>query len=81
MERKEIFDKVAEIVSERMDLDPTELTEETKFQDLRLDSLDTVALIMELEDRIDKEVDVDFEKGIKTIGDVVDFVEESLKSR
>lgn len=79
MERKEIFDKVAEIVSERMDLDPTELTEETKFQDLRLDSLDTVALIMELEDRIDKEVDVDFEKGIKTIGDVVDFVEESLK--
>ena len=81
MERKEIFDKVAEIVSERMDLDPTELTEKTKFQDLRLDSLDTVALIMELEDRIDKEVDVDFEKGIKTIGDVVDFVEESLKSR
>lgn len=79
MKRKEIFDKVVEIVSERMDCDPSKITEETKFQDLRLDSLDTVALIMELEDRIGKEVDVDFEKGIKTIGDVVDFVEESLK--
>lgn len=78
MNRQEIFEQVAEVIAERLGCDPEGIHMDTRFQDLKMDSLDTVALIMELEDRIEKEVDVDFEKGIKTVEDVVNFVEKSL---
>ena len=47
-----IFQAVAELIAERNDCDVSEITMDTKFQDLGIDSLDTVEMLMNLEDKI-----------------------------
>ena len=74
-----VFEKLAEILAEKLDCDIEEITEDRSFQSMGIDSLDTVAVFMELEDRLDKNLDVDFDKGINTVGDMVRFVEEAMK--
>ena len=74
-----VFDKLAEILAEKLDCDISDITEDKSFQSMGIDSLDTVAVFMELEDRLDKNLDVDFDKGINTVGDMVRFVEEAMK--
>ena len=46
---------------------------ESTFKDLGIDSLDTVELLMDLEDKIDMEIELDQE--VKTVGDLVKFIE------
>ena len=74
-----VFEKLAEILAEKLDCDIEDITEDKTFQSMGIDSLDTVAVFMELEDRLDKNLDVDFDKGINTVGDMVRFVEEAMK--
>lgn len=74
-----VFEKLAEILAEKLDCDIEDITEDRSFQSMGIDSLDTVAVFMELEDRLDKNLDVDFDKGINTVGDMVRFVEEAMK--
>ncbi|MBQ1352621.1 MAG: acyl carrier protein [Firmicutes bacterium] len=74
-----VFEKLAEILAEKLDCDIEDITEDKSFQSMGIDSLDTVAVFMELEDRLDKNLDVDFDKGINTVGDMVRFVEEAMK--
>ncbi len=74
-----VFEKLAEILAEKLDCDIEDIMEDKSFQSMGIDSLDTVAVFMELEDRLDKNLDVDFDKGINTVGDMVRFVEEAMK--
>ena len=74
-----VFEKLAEILAEKLDCDIEEITEDRSFQSMGIDSLDTVAVFMELEDRLEENLDVDFDKGINTVGDMVRFVEEAMK--
>ena len=74
-----VFEKLAEILAEKLDCDIEEITEDRSFQSMGIDSLDTVAVFMELEDRLEENLDVDFDKGINTGGDMVRFVEEAMK--
>ena len=74
-----VFEKLAEILAEKLDCDIEDITEDRSFQSMGIDSLDTVAVFMELDDRLDKNLDVDFDKGINTVGDMVRFVEEAMK--
>ena len=54
-----VFDAVAELIAERNDIDKSAITPETKFSDLSIDSLDTVEMLMNLEDKIGVEVELD----------------------
>lgn len=71
-----VFEKVRAILCEQLDLPEADVTMESDIQeDLGADSLDLVDLLMSLEDDFDLEVpDEDVEK-IKTVGDLVNYIE------
>ena len=69
-----IFEAVAKLIAERNDCDPGEITPDTKFSDLGIDSLDTVEMLMNLEDEIGVEVELD--EKVETVGELVAFIEK-----
>ena len=71
-----IFDAVAELIAERNDVDVSTITRETKFKDLAIDSLDTVELLMNLEEKIGAEIELD--QKVETVGELVEFIEDKL---
>jgi len=70
-----VFEKVKEIIVDQLGVDESEVTMEASFiDDLGADSLDTVELIMALEEEFDLEIpDKDAEK-IVTVGDAVEYI-------
>lgn len=70
----DVFEAIVELVAEHTDCDPATVTKETTFEALGIDSLDTVEMVMELEDKLDMEIELD--RKVATIGDLVDFIEE-----
>ena len=68
-----IFKTVAELIAERTDCDVSVVTPESKFSDLGIDSLDTVELLMNLEDKLGKEIQL--ESKVETVGELVAFIE------
>ena len=68
-----VFEAIAELVAERVEKDVSEITMDSKFQDLGIDSLDTVELLMHLEDKLGIEVELD--QKVETVGDLVAFIE------
>jgi len=75
MDRQEILKQVEEIIVEKLQANPSEVTEEASFvDDLGADSLDTVELVMEFEEKFSLEIpDEDAEK-IRTVKDAVDYI-------
>ena len=76
----DVKEKVIEIVCEQLNAKKEDVKMETSFiNDLGADSLDTVELVMEFEERFDVEIpDSDAEK-IRTIGDAVSYISEKKK--
>lgn len=70
----DVFEAIVELVTEHTDCDPAMVTRETTFESLGIDSLDTVEMVMELEDKLEMEIELD--KKVATIGELVDFIEE-----
>ena len=68
------FDVIANLVVERTGCDLSAVKPESKFAELGIDSLDTVELLMNLEDEIDMELELD--QKIETIADLCKFIEE-----
>ncbi len=68
-----IFDLVAEVIAERNECDAADIKPEMTFEELNIDSLDTVDLLMQLEDKIGTEIELDEE--VKTVGELVAFIE------
>lgn len=67
------LEKVKEIMAEHLDMDTDSITSETSFEELGIDSLETVEVMMELEDAFDIEIDA-AEAG-KTVGSLVDYID------
>ena len=69
-----VFDKIREIISDKLGISEDEITMDTSFEDLGADSLDIVELIMAIEEEYDVQVsDTEAEKA-KTVGDVVKYI-------
>ena len=77
-----IQDKITEIIVEQLGVKPEEVTAEASFvDDLGADSLDTVELVMALEEEFGIEIpDEDAEK-IQTVGDAIKYIEEKSSSK
>ncbi len=75
MEREELLNKIKTIVADKLSISEDQVTEEASFiDDLGADSLDTVELVMALEDEFDLDIpDEDAEKLI-TVGKAIDYV-------
>lgn len=72
-----IFEKVRDIICEQFDLEPEQVTENTLLkEDLDADSLDLVDLVMSFEDEFQIEVPEEEVRNIKTVGDIVKYIEE-----
>ncbi|HZJ76046.1 MAG TPA: acyl carrier protein [Clostridia bacterium] len=72
-----IFDKVKTIICEQLDLEEDKVTMDSNIlEDLGADSLDIIDLIMSFEDEFDIEVPDEEIEGIKTVGDLVKYIEE-----
>lgn len=67
------FDTIAKVVSERTGCDVSAVKPESKFSDLGIDSLDTVELLMNLEDEIGIEIELD--QKVETIDDLDKFIQ------
>jgi len=77
MSQEAILEKVRSIVSEQLSVDTGEVKTESNFQnDLGADSLDTVELVMALEEAFDIEIPDEAAEGIATVGDAVKYIEE-----
>ncbi len=73
--REEIETKVISIVSEQMGVDKSEIATDTSFvNDLNADSLDTVELVMELEDEFEMSIPDEEAEKIQTIRHAVDYI-------
>ena len=73
-----VFDKIKELIVEQfMIADPDTITMQTSFvDDLEADSLDIVELIMAVEEEFGVAIDDQDVDGVKTIGDVVNYISE-----
>lgn len=71
-----VFDAIRNMIAERNDKDPEEITLETKFKDLGIDSLDTVEMLMDLGDELGTEIELD--EPVETVGELVEFIEGKL---
>jgi len=73
-----VFEKIKKILADQFDVEEDSITAETNIQDdLGADSLDVVDLIMSLEDEFEFEVPDHEVENIKTVGALVQFVEDN----
>jgi acyl carrier protein len=71
----ELVGRIRSLVAEQLGVDIAEITPDASiFDDLGADSLDVVELVMSLEDAFGIEVPDDEVEGMRTIGDIQQFV-------
>ena len=70
--------KVIDVVAEQLGVNKDNITRDTSFvNDLGADSLDTVELIMELEEEFDTTIPESTAEQIQTVGQAIDFLEQN----
>ncbi len=70
-----MFDKLKEIIEEKLNAEGTQITEVTSFKDdLDADSLDLFELVMALEDEFEVEIPSEDLEKLATVGDVVEYL-------
>ena len=73
-----ILEKVKKIIADQLDFDISEITAESSIaDDLGADSLDVVDMVMTFEDEFGIEIPDDAVETIKTVGDVIKFLEKN----
>ena len=73
-----VFEKVKKLISEQLDVEEDVIKETSSItDDLGADSLDVVDLVMSIEDEFDVEIPEDQVENIKTVGDIVKYIEDN----
>ncbi|MEG4393989.1 acyl carrier protein [Microcoleus sp. BROC3] len=79
MSQDDIFTRVQKIVKEQLEVELSEVKPEANFaNDLGADSLDTVELVMALEEEFDIEIPDEAAEGITTVQACVDYINKEL---
>ena len=71
-----MFEKIRSYLASELDISEDEITRDTTFESLGVDSLDTVEMVMDLEQELGVELEI--EEKIATVGELVDFVESKI---
>ena len=73
-----VFEKVKSIVEDQLDVEEEKVTAEASItEDLGADSLDVVDLVMSIEEEFDIEIPDEAVENIKTVGDIVSYIESN----
>ena len=67
-----MFEKIRSYLASELDISEDEITRDTTFESLGVDSLDTVEMLMNLEDKIG--VEIELSQKVETVGELVDYV-------
>lgn len=82
MDREQVLAKVKAIVADKLNISEDKITENASFtQDLNADSLDTVELVMALEDEFGLNIPDDEAEKINTVGKAIDYIMEHYKGK
>jgi acyl carrier protein len=77
---KSIQERVKDIIVEQLGVNADQVTPDAKFiEDLGADSLDTVELVMALEEEFGNEIPDEQAEKLQSVGDVIKYIEESQK--
>lgn len=75
-----VFEKVKEILIDQLDADEDAIKMEASIaDDLGADSLDIADIVMSLEEEFDVEVPDEVLQNVKTVGDIVKYIEEKAE--
>ena len=72
-----MYEKLVNFAAKQLELDASEITPESTFESLGIDSLDIVEMIMDLETELGVELEMEDEK-ITTFGELAQFIETKL---
>lgn len=82
MSQEEVAAKVKEIIVELLGAEESKVTDNASFTtDLGADSLETVDLIMKLEQEFDIEIPEDKANTITTVGDAISYVQAAVEAK
>ena len=74
-----VFEKIRTILADQLDVEQESITTETDIAaDLGADSLDVVEMMMSIEDEFDVEIPDEEIENIKTVGDVVNYIQSLM---
>ena len=80
MEREELLKKIKSIISDKLSIGEDQITEEASFiDDLGADSLDTVELVMALEDEFSMDIPDEEAEKLTTVGKAMDYILTTVK--
>ncbi|MDD3123928.1 MAG: acyl carrier protein, partial [Candidatus Izemoplasmatales bacterium] len=77
--KSKMFEQLADLVASELSVSRATITRATHLQDdLGADSLDAVELIMSIEDKFEVSIPEDVASNLKTVGDIMNFLENNL---
>lgn len=71
-----VFEKVAEMLANHLSIEQDSIKMETTFEELGVDSLDTVEMMMDLEESLG--IELELEKKVESVGELVAIIEEKM---
>lgn len=74
LDKQEIKTRVIAVVTDKLSLDPTTISDSSTLQNLGADSLDMVEIIMQLEETFDVSIDDEKAEKLETLSDVVEYI-------
>ncbi len=72
-----MYEKLVSYAAKQLELNPEEITPDSTFESLGIDSLDIVEMIMDLETELGVELEMEDQK-ISTFGELADFIDSKL---
>ena len=71
-----MFEKIQAYLANQLDISPDDITPETTFESLGIDSLDIVEMVVDLEDELG--IELELEKKVESVGELVAIIEEKM---
>lgn len=72
-----LFESVSKVIAEHIDRDVSEINMDSRFEDLGIDSLDTMDILIKLEGEIGKEIEL--LESVETVADLISVIEKQLQ--
>ena len=72
-----MFEKIRALIADKLDIDPGTITMESSFESLKVDSLDMVEIVMDIEETFD--VTIENNEKLRTVGDLVEYIKAAVE--